>query len=269
MRCAAPAPSPARSPPAPQRAASVRRQAVRRGHRVRPARPSRRVAVPVAVDRARTSRLPTLAQRRAAPVLSPGGAAPSGCPRTSAELAIRLANARQPITALSGGNQQKVIVARWLAAEPRVLLLNDPTRGVDLGAKRDLYRLLERPRRRRRRRRHAVHRARRARRADGPRARLPRGLGQPPRSARRELVRTGLVSAFFGREMGGQYAASDLRRRLRATAVRGLCAGRRRRAVRRQHHRPLELRRVELVAGDAGRLRAVRARGDGDDAGRC
>ncbi len=60
------------------------------------------------------------------------------------ELAIRLGSPRQPITALSGGNQQKVVVARWLAAHPAVLLLNDPTRGVDLGAKRDLYRLLER-----------------------------------------------------------------------------------------------------------------------------
>ena len=58
-------------------------------------------------------------------------------------LGIRLADQRQPITVLSGGNQQKVVVARWLAAAPRVLLLNDPTRGVDLGAKRDLYRLLE------------------------------------------------------------------------------------------------------------------------------
>jgi len=58
-------------------------------------------------------------------------------------LRIRLAHPRQPITVLSGGNQQKVILARWLAAAPRVLLLNDPTRGVDLGAKRDLYRLLE------------------------------------------------------------------------------------------------------------------------------
>lgn len=49
---------------------------------------------------------------------------------------------RQLITKLSGGNQQKVITARWLAANPRVLLLNDPTRGVDLGAKRDIYQTL-------------------------------------------------------------------------------------------------------------------------------
>jgi ABC-type sugar transport system ATPase subunit len=59
-------------------------------------------------------------------------------------LDITLGRPGDLVTTLSGGNQQKVIMARWLAAEPRVLLLNDPTRGVDLGAKRDLYTLLER-----------------------------------------------------------------------------------------------------------------------------
>ena len=43
------------------------------------------------------------------------------------------------ITSLSGGNQQKVIIARWLARQPKVVLLNDPTRGVDILTKRDLY----------------------------------------------------------------------------------------------------------------------------------
>jgi ABC-type sugar transport system ATPase subunit len=47
-----------------------------------------------------------------------------------------------PITSLSGGNQQKVVIARWLAMDPRILLLNDPTRGVDAGTKRDIYRVL-------------------------------------------------------------------------------------------------------------------------------
>jgi ABC-type sugar transport system ATPase subunit len=58
-------------------------------------------------------------------------------------LGIKLGEPGDLITTLSGGNQQKVIVARWLATDPSIFLLNDPTRGVDLGAKRDLYILLE------------------------------------------------------------------------------------------------------------------------------
>ena len=46
------------------------------------------------------------------------------------------------ISTLSGGNQQKVILGRWLVKNPVILLLNDPMRGIDIGAKRDLYRLL-------------------------------------------------------------------------------------------------------------------------------
>jgi ABC-type sugar transport system ATPase subunit len=57
-------------------------------------------------------------------------------------LGIVLAKQDDRITTLSGGNQQKVVISRWLAAAPRVLVLNDPTRGIDIGAKRDLYRLL-------------------------------------------------------------------------------------------------------------------------------
>ena len=58
------------------------------------------------------------------------------------QLRIRLGSPRAPVATLSGGNQQKVVIARWLAARPDILLLNDPTRGVDLGAKRDIYALL-------------------------------------------------------------------------------------------------------------------------------
>lgn len=58
------------------------------------------------------------------------------------QLNIVLGDPDHAITTLSGGNQQKVVIARWLASGPRVLLLNDPTRGIDAGAKRDLYTLL-------------------------------------------------------------------------------------------------------------------------------
>ncbi|WP_158268821.1 sugar ABC transporter ATP-binding protein [Homoserinimonas hongtaonis] len=57
-------------------------------------------------------------------------------------LSIKFGHSSDAITTLSGGNQQKVILARWLAAGPSVLLLNDPTRGIDINAKRDLYRVI-------------------------------------------------------------------------------------------------------------------------------
>jgi ABC-type sugar transport system ATPase subunit len=60
------------------------------------------------------------------------------------ELRIKAAGSSVPITTLSGGNQQKVLIARWLAADPRVLLLDDPTRGVDLPTKDELHELLRR-----------------------------------------------------------------------------------------------------------------------------
>jgi ABC-type sugar transport system ATPase subunit len=56
-------------------------------------------------------------------------------------LQIVLGSPEDAITTLSGGNQQRVIIARWLAFGPRILLLNDPTRGIDINAKNDLYAL--------------------------------------------------------------------------------------------------------------------------------
>jgi ABC-type sugar transport system ATPase subunit len=60
-----------------------------------------------------------------------------------ADLEVRLRGQEQPISDLSGGNQQKAIFGRWLAAKPKLLLLDEPTRGVDVGAKAELYRLIE------------------------------------------------------------------------------------------------------------------------------
>jgi ribose transport system ATP-binding protein len=59
-------------------------------------------------------------------------------------LAIRAANVDVPAGALSGGNQQKVVIAKWLMRRPRIILLNDPTRGIDVGTKQEIYLLLRR-----------------------------------------------------------------------------------------------------------------------------
>jgi ABC-type sugar transport system ATPase subunit len=58
-------------------------------------------------------------------------------------LNVKRASMSQQIRFLSGGNQQKVIIARWLANQSKVLVLDQPTRGVDVGAKVEIYRLLE------------------------------------------------------------------------------------------------------------------------------
>ena len=57
-------------------------------------------------------------------------------------LAVRTDGVDVPARALSGGNQQKVVIGKWLMMAPRILLLNDPTRGIDVGTKQEMYQLL-------------------------------------------------------------------------------------------------------------------------------
>jgi ABC-type sugar transport system ATPase subunit len=58
------------------------------------------------------------------------------------ELSIKFRHEDDLIGALSGGNQQKVLLSRWLLLEPAIILMNEPTRGVDVGAKREIYDLM-------------------------------------------------------------------------------------------------------------------------------
>ncbi len=55
---------------------------------------------------------------------------------------IKVARDTMPVSGLSGGNQQKVVLGKWFLRKPRVLLLDEPTRGVDVGAKREIYRVI-------------------------------------------------------------------------------------------------------------------------------
>jgi L-arabinose transport system ATP-binding protein len=59
------------------------------------------------------------------------------------KLRVRTPSLEQEVGKLSGGNQQKVVLARWLAAKPRILILDEPTRGIDVGAKAEIYRLID------------------------------------------------------------------------------------------------------------------------------
>ena len=58
------------------------------------------------------------------------------------DLGISLRNEEQEVKELSGGNQQKVVIAKWLAMKPNILIMDEPTRGIDIGAKSEIYALM-------------------------------------------------------------------------------------------------------------------------------
>jgi ribose transport system ATP-binding protein len=64
--------------------------------------------------------------------------------RATAALAVKAPSIEAPVATLSGGNQQKVVLAKWLALRPRAILFDEPTQGVDVGAKMEIHRLMRR-----------------------------------------------------------------------------------------------------------------------------
>jgi len=60
------------------------------------------------------------------------------------QLGVVAGSMEQPVGALSGGNQQKIVFAKWMEASPSLLILDDPTRGIDIGAKREMHRIMRR-----------------------------------------------------------------------------------------------------------------------------
>jgi ABC-type sugar transport system ATPase subunit len=103
-------------------------------------------------DRQREGVIPTMSLKGnlslcSLPMVSTGPFVRSGEERRVAEAlrerySIRCYGVNQPMDTLSGGNQQKALLARWLAAEPQVVVLEEPTHGIDIGAKQEVYRLI-------------------------------------------------------------------------------------------------------------------------------
>ena len=71
-----------------------------------------------------------------------GGRASKAVEDAVASMQIKVGDASDKVETLSGGNQQKVVIAKWLLTAPDVILLNDPTRGIDVGTKQEIYRLM-------------------------------------------------------------------------------------------------------------------------------
>ncbi len=107
-------------------------------------------------------------------------------------LSIRMASPDQAAGILSGGNQQKVVLARWLALRPKILIVDEPTRGIDVGSKVEVHNLLDRDGEvRHRRHRHLVRTAgnpRRVATASSPCARAGSPARSPATDATQEIL---------------------------------------------------------------------------------
>ena len=66
----------------------------------------------------------------------------NGAMQFSKSLSIKAPSLQIPVDMLSGGNQQKVVISKWLMSKPKVLIMDDPTRGIDVGAKYEIYKLM-------------------------------------------------------------------------------------------------------------------------------
>ena len=117
--------------------------------RVKSARDAVRAGIHlVPEDRQRDALVPDLSVRENIALASAGGCFLDKTNETARalqlvkDLNIRVSDLELPVTALSGGNQQKVIIARCLMCSPKLLLLDEPTRGVDVGAKAEIYAIL-------------------------------------------------------------------------------------------------------------------------------
>jgi len=126
-----------------------------RGHNVAPRNPAeaqRAGIVYVPEDRKRDGILPTLCVREniTLPILTSlsrlgwvrGGAERAEAQGQSRRLGISPSDPERRVSLLSGGNQQKAVIARWLASRPAVLILDEPTRGVDVGAKAEIHAII-------------------------------------------------------------------------------------------------------------------------------
>ncbi len=65
------------------------------------------------------------------------------CRKWIEKLGVKTPSGDTVIETLSGGNQQKIVIAKWLLTEPKILIMNDPTRGIDVGAKVEIYKVME------------------------------------------------------------------------------------------------------------------------------